>query len=409
MNQPLTLSSLSDPREETYFGFALVFSILVWIVCVVTIIPILYVLGISLFVWLGNGLLIASLKAEAVKVDTTQFPALAQACVRVCAKLGVTPVPDLYVAQSGGMLNAFATRHCGRNFVVLYSEILETYGADSPEIEFLIGHEIGHIRRSHLQKRILLFPGLLLPLLGNAYHRACERSSDRHGSFAARDAAGAVRAMMILAGGKQARETMSPELFARQYMEQRGFFVSWYELISGYPTLSQRVAHLIALQNGGTPPRAPRNFWAYLFAFFTFGGAGGGGANAMVTVCVIAMLAAVAMPAMITAREKAQARSAELALQAEEEEDGASESSEDENVPEPQRCLNQLRMIADAKEAVIMEQRLSDTSAVPRAAVEDQLHGSLPRCPQGGVYSINLGNQRPSCSIHGDRYAGAVD
>ena len=409
MNPPLTLSQLTDPQEKTYFGFALVFSILVWIVCVVTIIPILYVLGISLFVWLGNGLLIASLKAEAVKVDAAQFPALAQALSRVCAKLGVTPVPDLYVAQSGGMLNAFATRHCGRNFVVLYSEILETYGADSPEIEFLIGHEIGHIRRSHLQKRILLFPGLLLPLLGNAYHRACERTSDRHGAFAAREPAGAVRAMMILAGGKQARETMSPEVFARQYMEHRGFFVSWYELISGYPTLSQRVAHLIALQNGGTPPHAPRNFFSYLFAFFTFGGSGGGGANAMVTVCVIAMLAAVAMPAMNKAREAAQARSAELAWQADEEEDDVTETSGDETDPEPLSCLNQLRMIADAKEAVIAEQRLSDTSAVPRAAVEDQLHGSLPRCPQGGVYSINPANQRPSCSIHGDRYVGAVD
>ena len=101
MNPPLTLPQLTDPQEKTYFGFALAFSILVWIVCVVTLIPILYVLGISLFVWLGNGLLIASLKAEAVKVDAAQFPALAQALSRVCAKLGVTPVPDLYVAQTG--------------------------------------------------------------------------------------------------------------------------------------------------------------------------------------------------------------------------------------------------------------------------------------------------------------------
>jgi len=37
-------------------------------------------------------------------------------------------------------------------------------------------------------------------------------------------------------------------------------------------------------QNGGTPQRAPRNLFAYRFAFFTFGGTGGGGANVMITI-----------------------------------------------------------------------------------------------------------------------------
>ena len=67
--------------------------------------------------------------------------------------------------QAGGILNAFATRFAARDFVVLYSDILEAYGVDSGEIRFLLGHEIGHIRSKHILKNMILLPGLLLPLL----------------------------------------------------------------------------------------------------------------------------------------------------------------------------------------------------------------------------------------------------
>ena len=132
MNQASSLPNLTEPREEAYFTVALVFSILVWLVCVVTIIPIFYVVVIGLFIWLANGLLVARLKADAVRVTQTQFPALADTFTRVCAKLQVAKAPDFYVVQSNGVLNAFATRHCGRNFVVVYSDILEACGPDSP-------------------------------------------------------------------------------------------------------------------------------------------------------------------------------------------------------------------------------------------------------------------------------------
>ena len=58
---------------------------------------------------------------------------------------------------------------------------------------------------------------------------------------------------------------MRADAFARQHVEDRGFFVSWHELESGYPTLSQRVYNLMAL-NRGEPARVPRGLFAYLFA-----------------------------------------------------------------------------------------------------------------------------------------------
>src|SRR5690606_28191330 len=124
----------------------------------------------------------------------------------VCAQLGVSQVPALYVLQSGGLLNAFATRFAGRDFVVVYSDMLEA--------------------------------------LGPAYRRAWETSCDRYGAFAAQDMAASVRAMLVLSGGREYGRRLNPAAFAGQYAEERGFFVSLHELTSTYPTLSRRVAEL---------------------------------------------------------------------------------------------------------------------------------------------------------------------
>lgn len=376
MSTSLSLSNLTEPREKTYFGIVLAVSIVVWLLCLIAISPIIIIGCIAGFTWLANGLLVAQLKSDAVKVDADQFPALANTFVRVCSKLKVQNVPELYIVQSGGFLNAFATRHSGRNFVVLFSDLLDAYGAESSEIEFLLGHELGHIKSNHIIKRILLGPGHLLPLLGNAYSRACELSCDRHGIFAATDSQGAINAMLVLAGGKQAASLLSPAPFARQYASHRGFFVSWYELISGYPTLSQRVSNLIAISEGRALSRSRRNAFAYPFALFTFGGGTSGGANLLITVAVIGLLAAIAIPAFVKARDTA-IRSA---------------------------CLGNLRLLNSAKEEITVEDKtLKDGDTIPPEAFSKVITGGLGAvsCSKGGVYNVNPVGEEPECSVHG--------
>ena len=263
--------NLTLPRERTLFVILLVFSSVVWVVCVITIAPMVGLATGAFFLWLAHGLLIGRIKSEAVKLDLNQTPGLNQVFAGVCARLNVSRVPDLYLMQAGGVLNAFATRHCARDFVILYSDILEAYGPDSGEIKFLLGHEIGHVRSKHIFKNMLLLPGLFLPLLGSAYSRACESSCDRHGAFASEDEAASVRAMMILSGGKQAGRGLLAEAFSNQHHNARGFFVALHELFSSYPTLSKRVSDLLDLQKRQTTPRPSRNPLAYVIALLVPG------------------------------------------------------------------------------------------------------------------------------------------
>jgi Zn-dependent protease with chaperone function/competence protein ComGC len=372
----LDLGHLTLDKEKSYFTVVLVLSVLVWLVLTITIVGILYAALFAALAWLGNGLLTAHLRAETIRVDEQQLPRLHATFIEVCAQLGVSRIPDLYVQQAGGVLNAFATRFSGRNFVVVYSDMLDAFGPDSSEMRFILGHELGHLKSNHLLKMVLLAPGIFMPLIGPAYLRACEASCDRHGAFVAGDLDGAVRAILTLGGGKGQGRSLDASAFARQHRDDRGFFISWHELTSAYPTLSQRVKNLLALRDPAYEFTAPRNPFAYLTAFFTPGGRASGAANMMIFVVIIGLLAAMAIPAFQKVRQSSLQKA----------------------------CLNNERQIG----AVVQQYEL-ENSRPPRQLEDFVGPGKLlkvfPSCPSGGNYKIvpdGKGGGKITCSVHGE-------
>ena len=119
MEGVLNPTTLTLNKERTYFLILLIFSCFVWLICTITIVPIIALLGGGFVVWLLHGMLVARIKSEGVKLDADQMPELSRAFANVCVKLNVLRIPELYLMQEGGALNAFATRHCARDFVVL--------------------------------------------------------------------------------------------------------------------------------------------------------------------------------------------------------------------------------------------------------------------------------------------------
>jgi Tfp pilus assembly protein PilE len=193
------------------------------------------------------------------------------------------------------MLNAFATRFFGRNFVVLLAGMVDALEDEPEGINFYIGHELGHLRMKHLTGRLWRLPVLWLPLLGAAYSRAQESTCDLHGRACCADPQAAARALMVLAAGPHRWKSSNPEQYAQQTLGNNGFWAGFHELINGYPWLSKRVWRV---RDPATPVPA-RNPFAYVLAFFVpYGGRAGGGFLGFVyLVCIIGVLAAVAVPA----------------------------------------------------------------------------------------------------------------
>jgi Zn-dependent protease with chaperone function len=153
------------------------------------------------------------------------------------------------------LLNAFATRFLGRNFVILYSDILALATEKGEKaVSFVVGHELGHVRRKHMTRRALLYPAMAFPFLGSAYSRACEYTCDRFGN--ALEPAGGVDGLLVLAAGRDLYTKVNSAVFSGQCETETGFFVRFSEILSTHPNLPKRVAALEAVQPREVPARS---------------------------------------------------------------------------------------------------------------------------------------------------------
>jgi type II secretory pathway pseudopilin PulG len=237
---------------------------------------------------------IAHLKGNAVEISQGQFPDLYAQFVESCRRLKIDTPPQAFIVNGNGLLNAFATKFLRTQYVVLTSDVVDAMHGNPDGLRFYMGHELGHLRMNHSSKQLLRWPVLWLPLLGAAYARAQESTCDRHGLSCSGSADAAVRAIAVLSAGRARWRTLNMASYVRQTEHSRGFWMSFHELVSGYPWLTKRAARL-AGDGAGVPARNP---FSYLLALFVpYGGRMGGGFSFLIMLYIVAVLAAVAIPA----------------------------------------------------------------------------------------------------------------
>ncbi|WP_214796377.1 MULTISPECIES: M48 family metallopeptidase [unclassified Exiguobacterium] len=243
-------SNLVHKREKLYFSLLVAASVLVLILGVV-----LTVASFGLFLWIIGTIVSLSLfthwiqigyiRTNGVKVTARQFTELHDMVQRVGADMGIRLLPDVYILQAGGVLNAFATRFFQKNMVILYSDVVElTRTGQTKEVEFVIAHELAHIRRNHVQKQWVVLLGSIIPFLGSAYSRACEYTCDRMAAHYIQDFGAAKRALTVLAiGGPLAKEVNEFD-YLYEASRENGFIAKYSELLSTHPTLPKRIASI---------------------------------------------------------------------------------------------------------------------------------------------------------------------
>jgi len=304
-------------NEKTLFVLMLVLSLLVWAGLVLglgwTVLG--YALMFFLFYCFAQSALISYIKGTGVRITAEQFPDLDRQILACCAKLGLEREPEAYLLQMGGSLNAFATRFLGRDFLVLYTDVVDGLHDNPDALNFYIGHEIGHIKRKHLSWATVLLPASVLPLVGAAYSRAREYTCDRHGLAACEQPINAEFGMAALAAGGKRWRTMNKSAFIAQSRETEGFWMSFHELVGDYPWLVKRMAAVRALAAGQEVQQPRRHWLAALMALFVPRMGAGGAGGVVVLAATAGIMAAVAIPAYQAYQQKAVVASAYAAGQ----------------------------------------------------------------------------------------------
>lgn len=240
-------SNCVTKKETVYFVLAVIITVLTNIILFgVSIFTgfILIIICMVIGFFIVQGLMIAHIQQNGVKITESQFPEIYEKVSAMAFKMSIYKTPAIYLMESGGCLNAFATRFACKNYVVLYSDILElAYEEGENAVDFIIAHELAHIKRNHMGKRIWTFWGDLFPFLGTAYSRACETTCDNMATCMVKGEI--TEGLLLLLGGKKLYKKINVKNLLDTADNDYGVFAWLNEINSTHPHLSARVENIL--------------------------------------------------------------------------------------------------------------------------------------------------------------------
>lgn len=174
---------------------------------------------------------LVALCGSSFHVTKDSCPELFNLVRRTADTLDIDRLPQIYTKWTYG-INAYTTGHKDNTVLVLYTGAVDLM--PEPELTFIIGHEMGHIKSGHVLYHIMaqniaqlgvdmgLLGSVITPLIigFNYWSRMSEFTSDRAGLLACQDLDAALSATMKMAGLPQKYfNTTNPHIFAEQAQE----------------------------------------------------------------------------------------------------------------------------------------------------------------------------------------------
>lgn len=192
---------------------------------------------------------------QSQKVTPTTFPALFNILKRCSEKLGLDSIPPLVVSEKLKGINALTIGADKFAYIIISPMIITLL--DEKEIEFLIGHECGHILQNDLtihtvygllnnyKSKNQILGGMVSDMIStpiNYWHRCSEITSDRAGAICCGDLEVAQRMILFSEFGYNTiRRSECVDMIAKCKSEHQDAIKNLFEHDSVHPMTSKRL------------------------------------------------------------------------------------------------------------------------------------------------------------------------
>ena len=242
----MNLSNLRHPKEQVYRTLCLIIGALIWIPLFIG--ALLFIPIVALFAWIASLFFKASLYGNAVQVSKRQFTELHEMKMELAAKMGIQRVPDFFIFNADGAMNALAIKFLNAKYILLFSGLVDLLDSDDKqELKAVLAHELAHHAAGHTNFwiNIVMKPAMFVPFLGSAYSRACEYTADRIAvHYVGEKMSDAL--IQLACGSTALTEKLDVEEFLAQEQHVPGIAGFINEIYSSHPRMTRRVAEVSA-------------------------------------------------------------------------------------------------------------------------------------------------------------------
>lgn len=252
----IDVSKLRHEKEKRYLLIMQIVGVLLWTVLLFFTMGmiILWAIPVVFIFWIAGLFFKAAIYGESVKVTVRQFPEIYNLVLEQSKKLNLVEIPDVFIYNGSGMMNAFAIKYISKRYIILMSDLIDLSLRRNKmnELAVIIAHELGHHAAGHtnLFKNLLLKPAYIIPFLGSAYSRACELTADRIAYALVQDLSATQKALVSLALGSEslANDTNIDEFIAQEQNipALMGFI---HNIYSTHSRMTKRVIEIAKFHN----------------------------------------------------------------------------------------------------------------------------------------------------------------
>lgn len=202
----------------------------------------------------GVNLYYAKYRSKAIKITENNFPEVYYNISEYSNKLGLKKTPEAFLIQQNGVMNAFSAFIIRKQYIEIDSDLFEIAYREFNDLEsinFIIAHELAHIKYKHstfFYNFFILF-ATVIPIIGTTASRAREYSCDRLAQKLSQN--NGVEAIFSLFAGKHLYKKINVYDYINNSNDIRGFFVWCNNLISSHPILPKRIRALMMEEGSG--------------------------------------------------------------------------------------------------------------------------------------------------------------